>query len=114
MTNEAADWKEKMKWWDNGINLLDKETTQDDIKEYGIIKIYIYRVDDATDAELWDIFRDEFKNWIKDTFNNLTVRQLGVLCQQLSANRIFILQNIKSFTLAETLITTLTEEERYR
>ena len=52
MADKAADWKEKMKWWDNGIKLKDKETTQKDIQEYTTIKTYTYKVDDDTNISL--------------------------------------------------------------
>ena len=52
MADEAVDWKKKMKRWDNGIKLKDKEITQEDIREYATTKTYTYEVDDETDADL--------------------------------------------------------------
>lgn len=57
----------KIKIWNNGINL--DEAIAEDIQEYAATKLYTYKVDDCVDADLWDVFRDEFKDWTKDTFN---------------------------------------------
>ena len=111
MVNKAADWKEKVKRWNHGIELM--KTTREEIEEYAITKTYTYEVDDDTDADLWEVFRDEFKGWMRDMFNNLNVKQLGALCWQLHVNKVFIPPREKNFTLAETLVMTLTEEERH-
>ena len=52
MADKAADWKKKMKQWDNGIKLKDKEITQKNIQEYATTKTYTYKVDNETNANL--------------------------------------------------------------
>ena len=79
MVDEVVDQKEKIKRQDNRIKLKDKETIQEDIQEYATTKTYTYEVDDDTNADLQEIFREDFRDWTRDIFNNLKTKQLIAL-----------------------------------
>ena len=53
--------KEKIKKWENGINPV--TTTKEDLQEYLDTKLYQYSIDRTTNNNLWDLFKDNFKNF---------------------------------------------------
>lgn len=112
MADEAAEWKEKIKQWNNGIDL--EEATAEDIQDYAATKIYTYKLDDCVDADMWDAFCDEFEGRTKVTFNIIPAKQLGTLRRQLRTNGVFVQSNGKNITLVETLLKVLNEEERHK
>ncbi len=56
-----VNWEQKIKKWGRGIKLED--TTDDDLQDYLDTKIYQDELDKTSDDNLWDPFRDDFKNF---------------------------------------------------
>jgi hypothetical protein len=58
---DEDEWKEKIKKWENGINPA--TAIKEDLQEYLDTKLYQYSIDRTTNDNLWDLFKDNFKNF---------------------------------------------------
>ena len=64
---EEVNWKAKIKKWRRGIDA--ENATVDDLEDYIQTKVYQYYLDRMGDDNLWDLFKDDFKNFTTTTFS---------------------------------------------
>jgi hypothetical protein len=65
-TEMPLSWSQKVIKWEWGID-MDK-ATKGDIREYIQAKMYFYVEDKVGDSDLWDLFREDFKDFNEDIF----------------------------------------------
>jgi hypothetical protein len=104
-----ADWNEKVKKWRYGIE-PDKVTT-DEIREYIYAKRYQYQAKKTGDLNLWDLFQDDFKNFTVETFNRPDRATIQDLRHCLRCGGVYVQQNNKRLTIAESLIAVVEQDE---
>jgi hypothetical protein len=71
-TTDIDNWNAKLKKWWNGIKL--EESSLEEIQDYAMTKAYDYKVSDAINTDLWELFQDDFKDFTIKEFNSLGLR----------------------------------------
>ena len=61
------EWKARLKKWEAGPGDMAK-ITGDEVLDYMNTKIYEYGLFKSTDDNLWEAFKEDFKNFTTDTF----------------------------------------------
>jgi hypothetical protein len=114
MVNEPSSgralWEARIAKWDYGIE-VDAATTED-LTNYMQTKIYSYQYDKRNDDNLWECFKDDFKNFTIDTFKQVPLRITQDLRRCLRCGGVRVVQNTKTATIAQSLYAVLEEEDQ--
>jgi hypothetical protein len=92
----AEQWKARIKWR-SGINTA--TSTKDDLSEYLNTKLFQATVHEIVDDNLWDLFKHDFKNFSRTTFNYLDRTELLRLRAVLRCGGVYV-QGHKNLTIA--------------
>jgi hypothetical protein len=106
------DWKARMAKWEGGIPT--ETASKDDFKEYLDTKLYQYTENRSTDDNLWDLFRDDFRDFTIATFKraySLTEQQL--LRAYLRRGGVYVEQNHQRLSIAQSLVDVLEQETKH-
>ena len=76
-------------------------------------KAYDYKVSNAIDTDLWELFQDDFKDFTIKEFNSLGLKITQDLRKSLWSRGVYVAKNTKGLTIAKTLLDTATEEEQH-
>ena len=85
--------KAKIKKWARGINT--KNTTLEDLEDYIKTKVYKYQLDKRSNFNLWDLFKDDFKNFDINVFVKVTRKDIQNLRSCLCCGGVFMASNGK-------------------
>src|SRR5450432_1005799 len=110
-TTDMDNWNAKLKKWRNGIKL--EGSSLEEIQDYAITKAYNYKVSDAIDTDLWELFQDDFKDFTIKEFNSLGLKITQDLRKNLWSRGVYVAKNTKGLTIAKTLLDTAIEEEQH-
>ena len=110
---QTEDWKAQMKKWDQPLEVT-LTTTKDDLSEYLDTKLYQYVLYETSDDNLWDLFKDDFKNFTRATFNRFNRTELQRLRAVLRCGGVYVQQNTNTVTIAQSLLDVLNEDEQHK
>ena len=106
------DWEARIKKWEDWhIDDPDKATA-DELTEYVDTMLYVFSQERYTDGNLWYVFWECFQNFTRTTFNRLRHSQLLRLRHFLRCASVYVKQNYKSFTIAQSLVELLNEWDK--
>ena len=103
-------WSQKVEKWEYGINM--EGAKKEDIREYIQAKMYFYVEDKVQDSDLWELFREDFKDFSVDVFKQHQ-RETQRLRQALRCGGVFVAPNTKNITIAQRVAEVLDEEEQH-
>jgi hypothetical protein len=101
------DWKALIKKHKDGIDVTN--ATEEDLQEYVKTKLYQYSLDRITDDNLWECFKEDFKDFNKTTFTTAK-SELRALRKYLRCGGIYVEQNHQRLTVIQSLVNILEEE----
>ena len=103
-------WNEKVKKWRYGIDINNAE--RDEVQEYIQTKLYFYVEDKVQDSDLWELFREDFKDFSANVFKQHQ-RETQRLRQVLRCGGVFVAPNTKNIAIAQRVAEVLDEEEQH-
>jgi hypothetical protein len=104
----------KVKKWENGIDPMVTTTTEDDVKEYLETKLWEYNTNNIKDYTLWEAFQDDFSlfNTI-EAWEKMQKRDRRRLRAYLRCGGVYVEENTRHITTAQTLLKVVQEETRH-
>jgi hypothetical protein len=108
----AEEWKARIQKWRQPLEVV-LATTKDDLSEYLDTKLYQYALYDLGDDNLWDVFKYNFKNFSRTTFNRLDRTELLRLRAVLYCGGVYVHQDHKNLSIAQSLVNLVQEEEQH-
>ena len=108
---ENTMWRARIKRWEDGVKL--GTATKEDLQEYLSTKLYQYTLNKTTDDNLWDLFKDDFKDFDTATFNRLTCTEIQGLRTYLRCGGVHVEQNHSRLTIAQSLVNVVQEETKH-
>ncbi|KAI9743432.1 MAG: hypothetical protein M4579_007731, partial [Chaenotheca gracillima] len=99
---------QKVKKWEYGINM--NKVSREEVREYIQAKLYFYVEDRVGDSDLWDLFREDFKDFDVDIFKQHT-RATQRIRQVLRCGGVVVAPHTSSITIAQRVAEVLLEED---
>ena len=96
--------------WYWGINLIIVKDI--DFEEYVLMKIYDYNTGKMIDNNLWNLYKNDFKNFALEYFEQIFYKNMLELCIMLRCGGVRVVQDDNKNTVAQTLIVILTERKQ--
>ena len=96
-----------------GIDL--RQATDKELGDYVNFKLYEQEQRNRVDIAMWEDFRDDFKDFIADTFNALSTRNIRDIKIVLLTYKVFIKYKgyIASKAIANSLVEVVTNKEEH-
>ena len=66
-------WKARIKKWRKGVDI---EANKEELDEFVQTKVFEYKLDKRSDFNLWDLFKDDFKDFTAKTFREINCKEL--------------------------------------
>jgi hypothetical protein len=107
---DADEGKELIEKWEDGIDPA--TATKAELQEYVTTKMYQYTLHKKSDNNLWDLFQDDFKNFDTAAYNLINCTLIQNLRAQLRCSGVYIEQNHKNLTIAQSFINLAREETK--
>jgi hypothetical protein len=109
--DKRINWRILVRKWRQGI---DPETvTVNELKEFVQTKVHEYILDQTSDSNLWDLFQDDFKGVTTEQFGTIPRKDQQKLRACLRCGGVFVTQNHRNLTIAQTLADVLNEEKQH-
>jgi hypothetical protein len=112
MTDIGKNWNARIKKWSRGIDTT--IATPDELNDYVQTKVYDYKLDCISDFNLWDLYQDDFKNFTLVAFGMVNRKELQYLRSCLRCGGVFVPNNSRDTTIAQTLLNVINEEEQHQ
>ena len=109
---QPQEWAIRRRKWKHGID--PRTITAEEFLEYTETKLYEYTLYHTSDDNLWDLFKDDFKNVTAEQFNTLGRGGLQRLRAYLRCGGVYVAQNSRNKPIAQTLEDILEEEEQHK
>jgi hypothetical protein len=107
---DTDEGKELIEKWEDGIDPV--TATKAELQEYVTTKMYQYTLYKKSDDNLWDLFQDDFKNFDAAAYNLINRTLIQNLRAQLRCSGVYIEQNHKNLTIAQSFINLAREETK--
>ena len=104
--------REEEKKWQFGIDLA--KATDDEVNEYTRVKTLLYDQDDFTDFDLWELFKDDFKDFDESQFQRVTMKLRSILRKTLRRRGVWVAKNSRSANNSAVLALTVQEDEKHK
>ena len=101
-------WDERVKKWAWGIDL--ESTSKQDIVEDVATKTYYYIQRRFSDSGLWEVYQDDFKDFIPRYFQ-IPREELNALRASLRCGGVYVPAGSKNYPVAQVLVNVAQEEE---
>ena len=109
---DAEDLKAKEKKWSKGC-VPDAIKEDDLLKEYMETKLELYTKYDMSDENLWELYREDFKDFKTDDFKRLGTYHQRWLRKYLRCGGVYVAPAGQGVLLTDVLHDTLTEETQH-
>ena len=109
---QPQEWAIRRRKWKHGID--PRTIMAEEFLEYTETKLYKYTLYHTSDDNLWDLFKDDFKNVTAEQFNTLGHGGLQRLRAYLCCGGVYVAQNSRNKPIAQTLEDILEEEEQHK
>ena len=109
--SRGINWDERIEKWTWGID--PESATKESVKEYIAKKTYQYIHEEISDADLWEGYRDDFKNFALRHFQVPTLL-LSPLRAALRCGGVFVPASGKHYTTAQALFDVVQEEFQHQ
>ena len=104
-------WPTEIQRWQYGIDV--NTATREDLVSYTKTKTYQYTAFNVVDADLWELFTHDFKDFSSALFQMIPRIQLQNLRTTLLVGGVYVPPNDRWKGIDETLVETIKEEEQY-
>jgi hypothetical protein len=106
------EWRADIKKWEFGIGDLIATATAEDLNSYCRAKTKEYNINNWLDEDLWESFRDDFKDFTREHFAKLTKVQTFKLRKVLLCGGVYVPPSTVD-THADAFMQTLQEEQQH-
>jgi hypothetical protein len=89
-----------------------EEANKEDIREYIQAKMYFYVKDQVGDNDLWELFREDFKDFNAEIFKQHQ-RDTQRVRQVLRCGGVFVASHTRNITVAQRVAEVLIEEDQH-
>jgi hypothetical protein len=104
-------WDQRIRKWASGLGT--EEISSKNIDEYIDTKLYEYRRDKRRDQLLWEMYQEDFADFTPDMFKKAQRSKVYDLRRHLRCAGVFIPNNNKRISVAQSLCDAAREEEQH-